>query len=89
MPVVKLFASLRELAKVDEIKINECGRIEEVLRSIVNRFPELKNELFDTNGKLRDHLLILINGRNIKLLGEDYKINGNDVIFVFPPSGGG
>ncbi len=83
---VKLFANFREAAGVKEIEL-EGERVEDVLDSLVERFPQL-GEMFYEGGTLRDYVHIMVNGRNVR--GDlGYSLNDGDVVAIFPPVSGG
>ncbi len=83
---VKLFANFREAAGVKEIEI-QSSNVGKLLDSLVEKYPKLK-DLFYEEGKLRDYVNIMVNGRNIR--GDTrYKLKEGDVVAIFPPVSGG
>jgi len=87
-----LFASFREICGERELVLYSEGplTLEEALREVFGRCRGgLEGEIME-GGRVRDHVVIMVNGRNIKQLG-DLKtiINEGDEISIFPPVGGG
>lgn len=62
----------------------------ELLKTLVAAYPGLNKELFDETGELKKYVNILKNGRNIHFLdGLGTVLEEDDLIAIFPPSGGG
>ncbi len=52
--------------------------------------PEFVDDVYDKKrGKVRDDMIIMVNGRNIKDLEGEITLKDNDVIAIFPPLAGG
>lgn len=93
MPSAKiiLFAAIREKYKTRELSVDCDGTI---LNLIENASKILGQEFIDDvydkkNGKLRDDMIIMINGRNVKDLEGELEIKDGDVLAIFPPIAGG
>ncbi|MHC1591493.1 MAG: MoaD family protein [Candidatus Helarchaeales archaeon] len=90
---VKLLLLLSDKLGKEELEM-ESDDIEELQRKIVERFKE---QLSDDNlfvnketGLFHDHMLVLINGRNIKFMnGLKTKLNEGDTVVICPPVAGG
>ena len=82
MPTVKLYASLRQVAKVSEVEI-EGSSVNEILAAVSSTY----------DGKLDKYLKIstvLVNGRNVvHLKGRRTRLESDDTVSIFPPLGGG
>jgi molybdopterin synthase sulfur carrier subunit len=88
---IMLFATLREKYGVKDLNVKCDGTvfnlIENASKILGKSFFE---EVYDKNqGKVKENIIFMINGRNIKDLGEKVRIKDNDVIAIFPPIAGG
>jgi molybdopterin synthase sulfur carrier subunit len=63
----------------------------ELLDTIIAKFPPLKKELLQEDGRLYGHVHLSINGRDVQFLADnlDTKIMPEDEISLFPAVGGG
>ncbi len=90
---VNFYATLRPIAgqKTIEFEINDGMTAQQVLDAVVTRFPAMRPELVDENGKLFRHVHLFVNGRDAPFLenGLDYQIKPDDKIDIFPAVGGG
>ncbi|MEM3022676.1 MAG: ubiquitin-like small modifier protein 1 [Candidatus Bathyarchaeia archaeon] len=89
---VMLFASFREICGERELALETDGplTLEEALREAFGRCRgELEREVIEGD-QVKDNVVIMVNGRNIKQL-DDLKtiIRDGDEISIFPPVGGG
>ena len=85
MPLVKLYANLRNLADTKEVSI-EGASVGEVVYELVKRNPALGGYLFE-NEQIRPHVIITINGHPTTDM--DALMTEQDEIAVFPPIAGG
>ncbi len=85
MPLVKLYANLRNLAGTKEVSIPETT-IGAVLNELVKQNPPLGDVILGS-GKLRPHVVITLNGHNVADLNVD--VNEQDIVAIFPPIAGG
>ncbi len=84
---VKFFASFREITGRREIEI-PASDLTEVIEKICSEFPELKEQIMDSEGKIRDYVNIFINGNPAdKFTGSE--LAETDEIAIFPPVSGG
>jgi len=89
---VKLFGEFREAAGRERVELElpsgaTCG---EALRRLAQLEPKLGELLFGEAGRLRDHLNVFMNGRNVATLrGLDVRLSPGDSLAFFPPIGGG
>lgn len=85
MPTVKLYANLRTLAGANELAVG--GRsVREVLTGLIRARPALEAALL-SNGELGQHVVLILNGRNVTDL--DAPVLTDDVLAIFPPIAGG
>jgi MoaD family protein len=85
MPLIKLYANLRKLAGTKELSLTG-PTIGAVLNELAKRYPSVGEVIFE-NGKLRQHIVVTINGHNIMEL--ETPVTEQDIIAVFPPIAGG
>jgi len=85
MPIVKLYANLRKLAGTKELIVTE-STIGAVLNELVKQNPPLGDVILE-NGKLRQHIVITLNGHNAVDL--NVEVNEQDIVAIFPPIAGG
>lgn len=93
---VRFFASLRELVskkmEVLEFTRGDVFTVEAALSRLSTIYgQEFSEFLFDGKaGGVRDHLTLLLNGRNIENLdGLKTQLMDDDVLAILPPVGGG
>ena len=64
--------------------------IAEVLDNILLRYPTLKTHLFDSNGNLRRHFNIFVNGVHLRdLSGMETSLNEDDKVILMASAAGG
>ena len=85
MPLVKLYANLRNLAGTKELSL-AGGTIGAVLNELVDRYPSV-GEVILENGRLRQHIVVTLNGHNI--IDMETRLTEEDSVAVFPPIAGG
>jgi len=88
---IVLFASLRKKYKTKELAVKCDGTLQDLIE---NASKILGDRFFDDvydrkQGKVREDIILMINGRNFKDLKGKVEINDGAVIAVFPPLGGG
>ena len=92
MPHVKVitFARLRQIIGKKQFIMN-AESVEDLLEKLFKEHgKELKNELFDDNGRLKHIYRIVVNGRSITLLdGFKTKLRDNDMVALMPAIAGG
>jgi sulfur-carrier protein len=90
---VNFFATLRDIAggKTVEFELEEGVTAKELLDTIIARFPLMKKELLDMNGRMYGHVHLFINGRDVQFLDNGFqtRITKDDVVNIFPAVGGG
>ena len=89
---IKVFATLRPLVGGPEVEVNAGpgDTVGKALAELVERYPQLRDELFNADGDLQERIHIFINGRDIRYMdGFDTVIQEGDELRIFPPVGGG
>lgn len=89
---VYLYAMLRHIAgspSVD-VPVNMEMTIQDVFTHLIDLTPELKKRLYEEDGSLSPHIIVLINGRNILLEnGLETPVNSEDEIKIMAQIAGG
>ncbi len=89
---VKIFATLRPLVGSSSLEL-ETGpgdSVSQALGEIVQRWPQLQDELLGEDGQISERIHIFINGRDVRYLdGLDMIIPPGADLRIFPPVGGG
>ena len=87
---VRLFATLRKKYGVKELTVKCDGTLRGAIENASKIIGEgFLREIYDENqGKVKENMIIMINGRNIRDLKE-IKIKDGDIIAIFPPLAGG
>lgn len=85
MPTVKLYANLRKLAGTKELSITG-ETVGAVVSELARRHPPV-GEVVLENDKLRQHIIVTVNGQHITDLGTP--VAEQDSIAIFPPIAGG
>jgi molybdopterin synthase sulfur carrier subunit len=90
---VNFFATLRDIAggKIVEFPIEDNITAQQLLEVITERFPLMKKELVNAEGKMYGHVHFFINGRDVQFLDDGFQtqLMPDDVVNVFPAVGGG
>jgi MoaD family protein len=86
MPVVKFYASLRQITSVKEESVPGAD-LRTVLQAVIQNHPTLEPVL--TSGD-QVRVIITINGQTLDPnTALEIAVSGNDMIAIFPPIGGG
>lgn len=90
---VNFFATLRPIvgAKTVELTLPDVISVAGLIEAIVTRYPPMRPELLDEQGRLWPHVHIMVNGRDAQYLAQGLAtaIQPSDVVNVFPAVGGG
>lgn len=89
---ILFFATYREITKtkVLEMPIEGLSNIRQLIKKLIELFPEFQDELLADENHLKPLVHIFVNGRNIiHLNGIDTLIKQDDEIALIPPVGGG
>lgn len=90
MPIVR-FPALMKFYIDNQSELPVVGEtVAELLDNVVARYPTLKPHLFDSNGDLRRHFNIFVNGEHIRELnGLDTTLEDDDKIILMVSAAGG
>ena len=90
---VNFYATLRQIAggKTIEIPLPDGGTVQQLLDAVVERFPEMREELLDPAGGLYPHVHLFVNGRDAPHLEQamETPLGDADKIDLFPAVAGG
>jgi sulfur-carrier protein len=88
---VKVFANLREICGGVSVEVKPDGnRVMDILGKMVEMFPEIEEEIFTDEKKLKPFVHVYINGKNIIHLDDlETKVKEQDQFALFPPVAGG
>jgi molybdopterin synthase sulfur carrier subunit len=88
---IRFFARFRELLGTEIIV--EGGKnitLETLVKSIAQKNKDGYDAIFDEQGKFREFVILMRNGKRVELTdAEKTPVGGNDEIAVFPPVAGG
>jgi sulfur-carrier protein len=90
MPIVRFPAAMKYYAENQhEVSISALN-VNEAIRVLVVRYPSLKFHLLDSQGRLRRHFNIFVNGEHIRELnGMDTPLKDDDKIILMASAAGG
>ncbi|MBI5962616.1 MAG: MoaD/ThiS family protein [Chloroflexi bacterium] len=90
MPVVRFPALMKYYVDNQSEFSAEGSTIRELLDKVLILYPTLKTHLFDSNGDLRRHFNIFVNGTHIRDLdGMDTPLKENDKVILMASAAGG
>ena len=90
---VNFYATLRDVVgqKTVDISIPENATVRQLVDTIVERYPLLRDKLLNQDNDLWGHVHVFINGRDAPFLEDEMQtvIKPDDSISIFPAVGGG
>jgi len=90
---VNFYGAFRAIAgaKTFEFNIGPGDTLLHLLHAMMQKFPALRDEIFDEDGRLYPSIPLFLNGRNPRLLqgGVNTPIHQQDVLSVFTPVSSG
>ena len=90
---VNFYATYRQVVGGKTVEFPVSGEISvcQLIDQIVARFPKLRVELLDEQGKLYRHVHVFVNGRDAPYLAEGMQtiLKPDDTINIFPAVAGG
>jgi molybdopterin synthase sulfur carrier subunit len=89
----KLFANLAETAGTKEVEVaaGAGDTFGDAFEQLLEAHPELREEVLDEDGDLREHIRVLRNDRDpfVSHEGHDTVLEEGDTLALFPPVSGG
>ena len=89
----KLFANLAETAgtKQVEVDVTAGATFGDAFDALIETHPELREEVLDDDGDIREHIRVLRNESNPFVVdaGFDTVLEEGDTLALFPPVSGG
>ena len=86
---VTFYATIRDIAGTSEADV-AANTLAELMDSLGKRFGQRLKDMLVKDGRLRDDVVILINGQNIShSKGLETALHQDDDIAIFPPVSGG
>ncbi|NYT02209.1 MAG: MoaD/ThiS family protein [Methanosarcinales archaeon] len=88
---VLAFARFREIMGPErEVELEGPATVGGLLETLCSRLPRLREEICDPAGGVRDHVLVMLNRRQVRLPeGLQAGLAEGDEVAVFPPVAGG
>ena len=89
---VRLFGTLRLFAgaKALEVETEPGDTVRSLLGKVTTQCPTVGEKLLDEEGRLRNSVHVIVNGRSIRYLDRlDTPIEESDRVALFPAVGGG
>lgn len=93
MMQINFYATLRPIvgAKTVDIALEEGATVQQLINTVVEHYPPLREQLLDEAGNLHRHVHVFINGRDAPYLADAFKtpLSVDDTIDIFPAVAGG
>ena len=90
MPIIRFPALMKYYVDNQSEFSVDGSTVAEVLDNILMRYPTLKTHLFDSNGNLRRHFNIFVNGVHLReLRGMETDLKENDKVILMASAAGG
>ncbi|MFO7540763.1 MAG: ubiquitin-like small modifier protein 1 [Chloroflexota bacterium] len=90
---VNFYATLRQITgqKTVEFTLTDGITVQQLLDAVLARYPEMRDDLLDENGRLYGHVHLFINGRDAPYLDDGLTtvLKPTDKVDLFPAVGGG
>ena len=89
---VSFYATLRPIVggRSAEVSLCEGAVVQDLVDHLADRWPDLREHLFDEDGSLSRRVNILVDGRNARWLdGLSTPVGPEQKVDVFPPVAGG
>jgi len=89
----RFYANMRTVVGTSSLNVDDAKAhtFRSLIAFLIERFPEAKSHLLDSNGDLRQDVPVYVDGRNPRLLtaGIDTPLRPNSVVSFFSPISSG
>ena len=90
MPVVRFPAVMKYYVNNQTEFFVPAATVKEVVDQVIEHYPQIKFHLVDSEGKLRKHFNVFVNGTHIRdLNGMDTRLNEEDKVMLMASAAGG
>lgn len=90
MPVVKIPSPMRQFAGGRDSIDAQGSTVAEVLQSVTEQFPDLKDRVYEADGEVRRFLNLYVNEEDVRFLDElATKVEPGDVVDIIANVAGG
>jgi sulfur-carrier protein len=90
MPIVRFPAVMKYYVNNQSEFFLPAGTIDELIERVIKEYPSVKFHLVDSDGNLRRHFNIFVNGIHIReLKGMDTPLTENDKVILMASAAGG
>jgi molybdopterin synthase sulfur carrier subunit len=87
---VRIPTPLRKFTNEKETLSLQGKTVREVVENLVKDYPELKNQLLDSEGQVRRFVNFFLNDRDVRFLsGLDTEVKDGDELAIIPAIAGG
>jgi len=85
------FSFKRELTEdYSHLELADGATVRDAVAALADRFPQIRERLFDDQGAIRRHINALVNGGNIQFRERfETVLREGDRLSILPPVGGG
>ena len=90
MPIVRFPAVMKYYVNNQTEFFVPAATITELLDQVIQQYPSVRFHLVDSNGNLRKHFNVFVNGTHIQdLNGMDTRLNEEDKVILMASAAGG
>ncbi len=90
MPIVRFPPVMKYYLENQNEFAVQAATVAEISRIVIERYPMVKSHLVDSDGNIRRHFSIFVNGEHIRELnGLETALNENDRVILTASSAGG
>ena len=90
MATVKLPPVLRSATDGEKLVTAEGGNVGDVLRSVVESYPDTERQLFGADGDLNRYVNVYLNDEDVRVLdGLGTAVEDADTVMILPAMAGG